>query len=62
MKQEDVYQKAAIESVRFMGSHSSMEVSIMTVRKSYEVGYRHGYVQARIDMQKELGHEQAKEK
>ena len=53
MNSEETFNKAAIESVHFMAAHSANEVSIMTLRRAYEVGYRHGYSQAVIDNQKD---------
>ena len=49
---KDLYQTAAIEAVRFMASHTAAEVSIMTLRKAYEIGFRHGYSRAVIDQKK----------
>lgn len=53
MNSEETFTKAAIESVHFMASHTAAEVSIMTLRNAYAVGYRHGYSQAVIDNQKD---------
>lgn len=56
---KDVYQLAAIESVHFMATHTAAEVSIMTLRKAYEIGFRHGYTKAVIEQKKtEVGEEE----
>lgn len=46
MAVERYVQRAQIEAARFIQDHQDL-LGMMTIRKAYELGYRHGYSDAK---------------